>query len=274
MAESVAADEHDGAGNDTEPRRWFLGAPLTPLDLETAAQRIAARPLGAPFVFVSTPNAQHIVHVAARDRRFEEAHDRGWLVLNDSRILSILSEKLFGQTLPTAAGSDLTALMFRKYIHPEDSISIIGATAEVERLLRAQFGLQKVARFDPPMGFYNNPAEIERCVDFIVAHPARYVFIAVGAPQSEVVACQVLQRGGAIGTGLCIGSSLHFVTGVVKRAPAIFQRFYAEGFYRLWQNPRRHARRLFVESLPVLWIALKYRLTPRLRRSHERPSAR
>ena len=266
----VASQVSHEAQNRVPPRRWFLGIPLTPLNLRETAERVVARPEGEPFVFVTTPNAQHTVQVAAGDQRFFTAHDMAWLVVNDSSILSLLSKLLFDLPLPKAAGSDLTALLFREYIQPDDAITVIGATDEVETRLRSRFHLRTLARYDPPMGFYNNPADIEKCVDFILAHPARYVFLAVGAPQSEVVACRVLQRGGAVGTGLCIGSSLHFVTGVVRRAPAIFQRMHMEWAYRMMQNPRRHARRVFVESFPVLWIALKYRLNPRLRRSHER----
>ena len=120
------------------------------------------------------------------------------------------------------------------------------------------------------MGFYRNPIDIEHCVDFILAHPARYVFLSVGAPQSETLALRVLARGNATGLALCVGSSLHFVTGVVKRAPAIFRVLHMEAAYRLAQNPRRHARRVFVDSLPVLGIALRIWLTPAARRSHRR----
>jgi exopolysaccharide biosynthesis WecB/TagA/CpsF family protein len=213
-------------------------------------------------VFVTTPNAQHAVSVAAGDTRFSIAHEKSWLTLNDSSILVLLSRWLFGRDLPKAAGSDLTAVLICDHIRPTDSITILGGSDEVEARLRIKFGLRDLARYNPRMGFYNDPAEIERGVDFLLAHPARYVFLAVGAPQSELVACRLLERGCATGTGLCIGSSLHFVTGVVKRAPLIFQRLNAEWAYRLMQNPRRHVRRVFLQSLPVLWIAMKARFSP------------
>ena len=266
MADIESTRPSASASDSMPVHRWFLGVPFTPLGLGEAAARIAARAPGAPFAFVTTPNAHHTVHCARGDHRFSIAHDRAWLVLNDSRILRLLSRRLFGQVLPMAAGSDLTVELFRDYISPDDAITIIGGTDEVETRLRTQFGVRTLARLTPPMGFYNDPAEIERCVDFILQHPARYVFLAVGSPQSEVVACRALERGGAVGTALCIGSSLLFVTGVVPRAPLIFRTLNAEWAYRLMQNPRRHARRVFVDSLPVLWLALKALFG----RSHER----
>jgi exopolysaccharide biosynthesis WecB/TagA/CpsF family protein len=245
-----------------------MGVPFTPMNLPDAAARIVERDPAAPFCYVTTPNAQHVVNVDRGNRLFHAAHAGAWMVLNDSAILSLLAAKLFKQPMPLAAGSDLTSYMFGHHIKPEDSVTIIGGSDIVEQRLHDIFGIRSLARYDPPLGFYRDPAEIERCVDFILAHPARYVFLAVGVPQSETVALRVVARGAATGVGLCVGGSLYFTTGVVKRAPAIFRRFRLEAAYRLMQNPRRHARRVFVESLPVLWIASCIRLAPRAGRSH------
>lgn len=242
------------------PHRWFLGIRFTPLTLDQAVAAIAARPPGAQFALVTTPNAQHVVNVERGNVLFTDAHDAAWLVLNDSGILRLLSRKLFGQDLPLAPGSDLTVALLRGPIQPDDAITIIGGSDEVERRLRGLFRLRGIARYDPPMGFYRDPVEIDRCADFVLAHPARYVFLAVGVPQSETIARRLLARGGAIGTGLCVGSSLHFATGVVRRAPDFYRRANLEWLYRLLQNPRRHAGRVFGQSLPVLWIGLRARL--------------
>jgi N-acetylglucosaminyldiphosphoundecaprenol N-acetyl-beta-D-mannosaminyltransferase len=239
------------------PTRWFLGIRFTPLTLEQAVAAIGAQPAEAPFRFVTTPNAQHVVNISRANRLFSAAHDLAWLVLNDSAILRLLSRKMFHEDLPLAPGSDLTKALLDGPIKPADTITIIGGSDEVERRLREQFGLLAINRYDPPMGFYHDPAKIQTCVDFIIRHPARYVFLAVGVPQSETIARGVIESGSGVGIGLCVGSSLHFATGVVKRAPDFFRKNHLEWFYRLSQNPKRHARRVFVESLPVLWIAAK-----------------
>ena len=261
----------DMSGNGGFPVRWFLGVPFTPLTLSDAARAIATRDPDAPFAFVVTPNAQHVVAVWRGDARFRSAHDQAWMVLNDSRILGLLADRMFHAPMPVAAGSDLTVDLFAHQIRPDDSLTIIGGSDEVERRLRDDLGMRRIARFDPPMGFYKDPIEMQRCVDFVLAHPARYVFLAVGGPQSELVAIAIQATGRATGVGLCIGSSLLFVTGVVRRAPELVRRLHLEALWRLALNPRRHARRVFVESLPVLWIALRVRLTPASRRTHRRP---
>jgi N-acetylglucosaminyldiphosphoundecaprenol N-acetyl-beta-D-mannosaminyltransferase len=253
--------------------QWFLGVPFTHMTLPEAAREITDRDPAAPFCFVTTPNAQHAVSAWNGSPAFREAQDRAWMVLNDSRILGFLADRLFHAPLPVVAGSDLTAYLFAHQIGSDDSLAIIGGSAEVERRLRAHFGMSRIARFNPPMGFYIDYREVQRCVEFVITHPARYIFLSVGAPQSEALALAIQATGRATGVGLCIGSSLHFVTGVVRRAPKFVQRLHLESLWRLLQNPRRHARRVFIESLPVLWIAIRIRRSPAARRTHQRPNA-
>ena len=240
--------------------RPFLGLTFTPLPLETAAAAIAARPADAPFAYVVTPNAQWIVGVDGGDPRYAQAAQMAWMVLNDSRILRLLSLWLWRRDFPVAAGSDLTEALFATAVRPDDRITIVGGGAEVERRLRAQFGLKHVVWYDPPMGYGRNPAEIDRCAAFIRDNPARFVFIATGAPQSDVVGRRTAELGGAVGVGLCVGGSLNFLTGLVQRAPPFWRKTSLEWLYRLIQNPRRHFGRVFRQSAPVLWIAARARL--------------
>lgn len=241
-------------------RRRFLGVPFTPLDLEAALGLIVRRQMDAPFAYVATPNAQHAVAAHRGDTRFCEGHSGAWLLLNDSRILRLIGRWAFGFDLPLAAGSDLMAVLFARGVPPATPVVMLGGDAEVERRMRSMFGLTDIRRYDPPMGFHRHADEIERCVAFVLHRPARYIFLIVGAPQSEVVAARILATGRASGIGFCVGSALNFLTGVQPRAPEIWRRTNLEWAYRLMKNPRGHFRRVFIESFPILWIALKARL--------------
>ncbi|CAN5119296.1 WecB/TagA/CpsF family glycosyltransferase [soil metagenome] len=241
------------------PRRRFLGVDFTPLDLEDATARIVARPADAPFAYVVTPNAQHTVAAHGGEDRFLGPQRRAWMVLNDSRILRLLSRRLFGRDLPLAAGSDLVQRLFEVGVGPETSLTLIGGDATVEAGLRSRFGLTRIARHTPSMGFWRNPAEVQTCLDFVKAHPARYFFLIAGAPQSETLALRLVQTPGVTGVGLCVGSALNFLTGQIRRAPVMVRSANLEWAYRLAQRPVGHFRRVFVESAPILWIALKER---------------
>jgi N-acetylglucosaminyldiphosphoundecaprenol N-acetyl-beta-D-mannosaminyltransferase len=243
----------------------FLGVSFTPLTLSQALSAIRGRDAAEPFAFVVTPNAHHLVAARKGERRFSEPQAAAWLVLNDSRILHLLARWMFGRDLPQAAGSDLTSALFDAGIPADAPITMIGGDDEIERRLSDDFGLRRIARYNPPMGFWRDEAQMDLCIDFVRAHPARYVFFVCGAPQSEVLAMRCGQISGITGTGLCVGSSLNFVTGVVKRAPRLIRQAGLEGLWRLGLNPTGHFKRVFVDSLPVLWIALADRMSSRVR---------
>ncbi len=234
---------------------WLFGIPISKLDLADAAAYMAARPVDAPFAFVVTPNASTLVALTRGNPDYVEPYKRSWLRLFDSRVVRIVARVLYGKKMPFAAGSDLTAYLFKHVIKPDDVISVIGSHKELEGELRRQFGLTRLSFYQPPMGFMRNPQAMQDCIDFVIAHPARFLFLAVGAPQSERLCLRLLDDGRATGIGLCIGGSLLFVTGMVKRAPPIFLYLSLEWLYRLFTTPSTHIKRVFVDSLPVLGLA-------------------
>jgi exopolysaccharide biosynthesis WecB/TagA/CpsF family protein len=106
----------------------------------------------------------------------------------------------------------------------------------------------------------HNPEAIAACAAFVRDNPSRFVFLACGAPQSEVLGLYILKQGEASGLGLCVGASLLFLTGIIRRAPHRWRACGLEWLYRLLQEPRRLARRLVTGQLPFLWVAVRYRL--------------
>lgn len=249
----------------------FLGVRLAHLTVDDAAAYVAHRPPNAPFGYIVTPNAQHFVVLNRGSAGFRAAYDGALLRLCDSKVVPHLARLLFGIDLVCCPGSDLTAALFRKWIQPDDSITVIGGDDELAARLRQNFGLTRLALHQPPMGFINDPREVQACLDFVAAHPARYIFIAVGAPRGEILALKLKERGDITGTCLSIGGSLHFITGLVPRAPRWMRDLALEWLYRLLLNPRRHARRVFLESFPVLGLALAARFQPPGIRHHLPP---
>lgn len=263
------------ARQETEiPADTVFGVAIARLDVAGAAEAIAGRAPEEPFAYVVTPNAQHVVRLHRGDAPFRAAYDGAWLRLCDSQIMRHLVRLLFGTRLRSASGSDLTADLFARFITPGDAITVIGGNEELARRLRSRFGLTRLALHEPPMGFSTDPREVERCVRFVLDHPARYVFLAVGAPQSECLSLAIRKTGRATGVGLCVGSSLLFVTGMVERAPPLFRRLALEWLFRLALNPRGHARRVFVDSLPLVGIALSAWWSERVGRTRPKPAAR
>lgn len=234
------------------PVRRFLGLDFALLDLAGAVASLAARPPGAAFGYVVTPNADHLVRLARRPD-LAPLYAGAALRLLDSRVVARLAGPLGLAPPPVVTGSDLTAaLLASGAIAPGEALTVLGAPAAAVAALRRRFGLTAVAHHDPPMGFDANPAAFEAALAFLEAHPARFTLLCVGSPRQEAVAARLAQRGRARGVGLCVGASLLFLAGLERRAPTLVQRTGLEWAWRLAGDPRRLARRYLVDDPAVL----------------------
>jgi UDP-N-acetyl-D-mannosaminuronic acid transferase (WecB/TagA/CpsF family) len=231
-------------------------ANLTPAD---AARLIASRDRSAPFRYVVTPNADHLVRLARQPALLPLYRD-ALLCLMDSRVVARAAAAL-GLVVPrVTTGSDLTERLLCDHVVPGERVTIVGLRAAYLPGLIGRCGIAPPAHYDPPMGFERDPAELRRAVEFVLAHPARLVFLAVGSPRQERLAAAIAATGRAVGTGLCIGASLDFLAGAERRAPRWTQRIGLEWLHRLASDPRRLARRYLLDNPPVFAMLLRERL--------------
>lgn len=237
----------------------LFGMPLDLLPFDTAVACCAERDPAASFVYVVTPNVDHLVRLDLDRAGLLPLYQGAWLSVCDSQLLRMLA-RLVGMRVPLTTGADLVRHLFQREIRPDDPLTIIGGPAEMCAALINNFGLTRVNHYDPPYGFVGDPAALQACVDFINDHPSRFVLLAIGSPQQEVVAEAVMREGKAKGTGLCIGGSLLFLTGAVPRAPPWFRRAGLEWLYRLHLEPRRLWKRYLVRGPRVFLIALSHAL--------------
>ncbi len=234
----------------------LLGLDFANLGTEDAASWIAARPAEAPFGYVVTPNADHLVRLS-RDPCVRLLYEMAWLRLLDSRVVA-RAARLLGIPAPRVApGSDLTAALLCRHTQPSERVTVVGLRREFVSLLVARCGIAAPAHYDPPMGFDRDPAALRAAVEFVLAHPARFVFLAVGSPRQEKLAAAIAATGLATGTGLCIGASLSFLAGAERRAPNWMRRQGLEWLFRLRSDPRRFGRRYLIDSPNVFRLLLR-----------------
>lgn len=240
----------------------LLGLTFADLTAAGAAAAIAARPVGSPFGYVVTPNADHLVRLSA-DPRLAALYRGAWMGLLDSRVVAALGVA-FGLPVPcVATGSDVTALLLDRHIHRGEKITIIGLRPAWLPALLTRCGLAEPFHYDPPMGFDQDAAAFDATVTFVLSHPARLVFLAVGSPRQERLAAAIAATGCATGTGLCIGASLAFLAGAEPRAPLWMQRGGLEWAHRLAADPRRLARRYLMDSPRIVPLLLRERRAAR-----------
>jgi len=237
----------------------LLGLDFANLDVTTAAAWIAARPAEVPFRYVVNPNADHLTHIS-RDPALAEVYRGALLRLMDSRVVVGMARLLGLPHPPVVHGTDLTPELLRRHLRPGEKVTIIGLRPELLPALQERCGPMEIAHHYPPMGFDRDPAAFRAAVEFVVANPARFIFLGVGMPRQERLAAAIQASGRACGTGLCIGSALEFVAGAQRRAPLWMQHVGLEWLHRLSQEPRRLARRYLVQCPPALVLLLNERL--------------
>lgn len=238
---------------------WFdkvsvLGVQFHLCDAVQACYFLALQSERDRFEYVATPNVDHLVRLHKDFGELAPLYSQALLVTCDSRIVSILA-RMSGRKVSVAPGSDIARIMFDELIDPRDPVTIIGGHERTIQELARRYGLRKVNYYNPPMGFIDDEAEIQRCIDFVIANPARYCFLAVGSPQQEILASRIKETGQASGTAICVGSGIDFVAGVKPRAPVWVQKLALEWLHRLATEPRRLWRRYLVDDVKIfsLW---------------------
>lgn len=236
-------------------RVTFLGAPYDLAPVERVLASLASRRSDEPFRYVVTPNVDHLVRLR-REPDLLPLYEDAWQSWCDSHIVRRLGF-LFGLRLPHLNGTDVVERIFAEVLRPGDRIAVIAARPSVLDALRASAPHLAIAGHCPPMGFIDDEEAVAACIRFVKDNPARLLFIAVGAPQSERLAHRLYRSADATGTGLCIGAAMEFVSGTKVRAPKAMQRLGFEWLHRLASEPRRLWARYVLGVGPLLALTLR-----------------
>lgn len=249
------------------PRITFLGAPFDLLPKDAVLDRLKACGPAEPFAYVATPNVDHVVRLS-RQPDLMPAYEAAWMSWCDSHQIERLGT-LMGLDLPHLNGTDVMERLFAEVLAPGDALAVVGADAALGEALRQRFPQYCWHFHAPPMGLAGNPQAWRAVLDFVAGHPARFVFLAVGSPQSERLALAVLEEGRSRGTAFCIGAALEFLAGRKRRAPVPMQRLGLEWLHRLLQEPRRLWRRYAGSLVPLAYLVLREVRANGLRRAEK-----
>jgi len=250
----VSVQEFPGFETAAQTRTHVLGLPFDRIDFETTVAQIAQSLADAPLRNVVTPNVDHVVKTK-RDGNANHVYQDAWLSLCDSRPILAMS-RLLGTELFHVTGSDLTARLFREVVQPGDRITLIVASDAIAAGMLRTYPHLAIRAHVPPMGVARDPAAFRECVEFALAERARFIFIGIGAPQSEIIAHALARDPRATGIALCTGASLEFMLGLKRRAPRWMQSLGLEWLHRLLSEPRRLWRRYVLGVVPLVRLFL------------------
>lgn len=228
--------------------------PFSGISARDVIRFLETRTVNDPFGYIVTPNVDHIVRNWRSGGKIVEVYEDADLSLCDSRIVSLIA-RFARISLPVVTGSDLTAILLDYVVDPNERLTIIGGSPEVVARLAGRYGLRNIRHHNPPMGFIRDEVAILETAQFVERNVSRFILFAVGSPQQELLAHRIKERGLASGICLCVGASLLFLTGDLKRAPEWMQRWRLEWLHRLLQEPKRMWRRYLYDGPRILRIA-------------------
>jgi N-acetylglucosaminyldiphosphoundecaprenol N-acetyl-beta-D-mannosaminyltransferase len=239
----------DETGSDGSHRHHFLGAPFDDFTSAKVVELLRDSDKNARFRYVVTPNVDHVVRLSG-NRTLTPYYEQAWMSLCDSKPIAALAH-VISLNLPLLPGSDLTVSLFKSVIRTGDLITLIAASDTVVRDLETAYPHVRFRSIVPPAGVWANVEAFQACLDFAAAGDARFVFIAIGSPQSEKIAHALSGRPDAHGIGFCIGASLEFLVGHKKRAPLWMRQAGLEWLHRMASDPKRLWRRYVYAILPL-----------------------
>ena len=225
---------------------------------------------GTSPTYIVTPNAQHINNLQD-DSLFRKIYRQAFLAIPDGMSI-IWAAKFLRTPLPEKiSGSNLLEKLCERGASKPLRIFFLGGRPEAadraaEILKHRYLGLKIVGTHCPPVGFENDPAEINLIDRKILSAAPHILFVGLGSPKQEKWIHANYQRL-KVPVSIGIGVSFEFTAGMVKRAPVWMQENGLEWLFRLLVEPKRLWRRYVIGNPRFIFLVLRQKigLTPKFK---------
>jgi N-acetylglucosaminyldiphosphoundecaprenol N-acetyl-beta-D-mannosaminyltransferase len=203
--------------------------------------------------WVVTPNVDHLRR-AVQQADFRSLCGRATLRVVDGMPL-VWASRIRGTPLPErVTGSNLVVSLTAAAARSAVSVFLLGGspgTADgAARVLTRRFpGLSLAGTHCPEPGFESDPERLRVIEDILRERRPGIVYVALGSPKQELLIDRLRHLLPA-SWWLGVGISFSFLVGDVQRAPQWLQSIGLEWAHRLFQEPRRLARRYLVQGVP------------------------
>lgn len=236
----------------------ILGVPIDRVDMKEAVKRATDAIEHNQKYFIVTPNSEIVVE-ANKNKELLNIIKSADLVVPDG-IGLVIGSKIIGQPLSErVTGIDLMEQLLIYANQNSKSIYLIGAKEGIafDAAINIKKKYPNIIIAGTHHGYFSGihtdkpgHKEEEEVIEHIIKADADMVFVALGALKQEKFISAYLQRlSGRLFMG--VGGSLDVYSGIVQRAPQIYQNLGIEWLYRLIKEPFRIKRMM---SLPVFLI--------------------
>lgn len=212
--------------------------------------------------YVVTPNVDHIVQLE-KDKELQAVYKNASLVLTDGKPLIWISKLYRTPIKEKISGSDLFPLVCKMARDKKYKMFFLGAAEGVadkaaENLKKRFPGLKVVGTYSPQYGFEKDKKMMQEIIEMIKEKKPDILIVGLGCPKQEKFMynyCKELQVPISFG----LGASFDFEAGNIKRAPKWMSNHGLEWLYRIFQDPKRLAKRYLVDDIAIVKLIFKYR---------------
>lgn len=211
--------------------------------------------------YVVTPNIDHIVKLET-DTNLQKVYADADVILTDGKPMIWMS-RLYGTPIKAkVSGSDLFPELCALAARKDYRVFLLGAAEGVA--VKAAANLQKkypgliiAGTYSPPFGFEKDEEEIEHIIQIVTRAKPHILIVGLGCPKQENFIYKYRDRLN-VPVSLGLGASIDFEAGILKRAPKFMADHGFEWLYRVAQDPKRMAKRYFVDDVKILRLFFKY----------------
>jgi N-acetylglucosaminyldiphosphoundecaprenol N-acetyl-beta-D-mannosaminyltransferase len=190
-----------------------------------------------------------------KDREFYSCHCNADFRVCDSQIVR-MAGRILGKILQdTIAGSDFFPLFYMHHRNNEEvRIFLLGAAEGVGEKAMEKINAKVnrkivVESYSPPYGFERDEIECIHIIEKINKSKATVLAVGLGAPKQEKWVFKYKERIPLIKRILCIGATIDFEAGHVRRAPKVLKMIGLEWLFRLILEPRRLWKRYLIDDM-------------------------
>jgi exopolysaccharide biosynthesis WecB/TagA/CpsF family protein len=199
------------------------------------------------------------------DKLFYEIYQNTDWVICDSKILALGLWFLRTPIRTVIPGSSFFPIFYNYHKNNENiKFFLLGSAEGVAN--KAMLNINNrvgreiiVGAHSPSFGFEKNEQECNEIIQLINKSSATVLVVGVGAPKQEKWIYKYKNKLPQIKLFMPLGATIDFESGIVKRAPKIFQFLALEWFYRVCIEPKRLIRR-GLNDLPFFKYLIRQKL--------------
>jgi N-acetylglucosaminyldiphosphoundecaprenol N-acetyl-beta-D-mannosaminyltransferase len=246
------------------PKRPVFGTQISTGTLPEVTDAILRLGAARASAYVCCANV-HMLMEAHREPGFRQLLNRAAVVTPDGSPVAASVRWLHGCPQPRVAGMDLLPVLLAEAAQRGQSVFFYGTTPKVLAMMvaraRRELPTLRIAGWLAPPFRALTPDEDAAEVATINQANPDVLLVALGCPRQERWMAAHRDRIGACMVGL--GQAFRVYAGLEPRLPPWARGLWLEWAFRLWQEPRRLARRYLRTNPHFLYLLLLALLLPR-----------